>query len=301
MEPTGSFTVLFVTHNVREAVRLADRVVLLSSRPGRVAEEFDVDIDRPRRIESPEVVGLAADDHRPPARGGAPPCRRLTRSTDDRPSTTPRPSDDSTPGLDAGLDALELAGGPLEPGAARLWSATWPKLAAIAPRPAALAARRVERVEARVRPARRRAPVFQELWTAAHRRARCIEAIGITLQRAAHRLRRWRCVIGVVLGALVSRIKVLRTAVGSLITGLQTMPSIAWFPLAILLFKLTEEAILFVVVLGAAPAIANGLIAGADNIPPLLLRAGRVLGAKRVRAVPPRRAAGVAARRSSPA
>jgi len=57
------------------------------------------------------------------------------------------------------------------------------------------------------------------------------------------------------------------------------MPSIAWFPLAILLFQLSESAILFVVVLGAAPSIANGLIAGVDHVPPLLLRAGRVLGA----------------------
>lgn len=53
-------TVLFVTHNVREAVRLGDRVVLLSSRPGRVIAEFPVDIDRPRRIDSPEVATLAA-------------------------------------------------------------------------------------------------------------------------------------------------------------------------------------------------------------------------------------------------
>ena len=52
-------TVLFVTHNVREAVRLGDRVVVLTSRPGRVAEVFEVDIERPRRIESPEVSSLA--------------------------------------------------------------------------------------------------------------------------------------------------------------------------------------------------------------------------------------------------
>ena len=52
-------TIVFVTHNVREAVRLGDRVVLLTSRPGTVAEEFVVDIARPRRIESPEVSGLA--------------------------------------------------------------------------------------------------------------------------------------------------------------------------------------------------------------------------------------------------
>ena len=86
--------------------------------------------------------------------------------------------------------------------------------------------------------------------------------------------------IGSIVGALVARNRVLRAGIGSMITGLQTMPSIAWFPLAILLFKLTEGAILFVVVLGAAPSIANGLISGIDNIPPLLLRAGRVLGAR---------------------
>jgi NitT/TauT family transport system ATP-binding protein len=53
-------TVLFVTHNVREAVRLGDRVVVLSSRPGRVIDQFDVPIRGPRRIDSAEVAGLAA-------------------------------------------------------------------------------------------------------------------------------------------------------------------------------------------------------------------------------------------------
>lgn len=52
-------TVMLVTHNVREASRLGDRIVLLSSRPGRVAAEFDVAIQRPRRMESPEVTQLA--------------------------------------------------------------------------------------------------------------------------------------------------------------------------------------------------------------------------------------------------
>jgi NitT/TauT family transport system ATP-binding protein len=53
-------TVLFVTHNVREASRLGDRIVLLSSRPGRVVDEFAVDVARPRRIESPGVSAIAA-------------------------------------------------------------------------------------------------------------------------------------------------------------------------------------------------------------------------------------------------
>jgi len=54
-------TVLFVTHNVREAARLGDRIVLLSSRPGRVIYETTVDIPRPRRIDSPQVAKIAAD------------------------------------------------------------------------------------------------------------------------------------------------------------------------------------------------------------------------------------------------
>jgi len=54
-------TVLFVTHNVREAVRLGDRVVLLSSRPGRIVAEYDVAIDRPRRIEDRAVSVLAGE------------------------------------------------------------------------------------------------------------------------------------------------------------------------------------------------------------------------------------------------
>ena len=89
-------------------------------------------------------------------------------------------------------------------------------------------------------------------------------------------------VIGVVVGALVSRIAPLRSAVGSLITGLQTLPSIAWFPFAIILFGINTTAILFVIVLGAAPSIANGLIAGVDYTPPLLLRAGKMMGLSRL-------------------
>jgi NitT/TauT family transport system permease protein len=88
--------------------------------------------------------------------------------------------------------------------------------------------------------------------------------------------------IGAIIGALVSRIRPLRAAVGSLITGLQTMPSIAWFPFAIILFGINTSAILFVIVLGAAPSIANGLIAGVDYTPPLLLKAGAMMGLRRI-------------------
>ncbi len=106
-------------------------------------------------------------------------------------------------------------------------------------------------------------------------------AISTTLQRAVIGFG-LAVLIGAVIGALVSRIRPLRAAFGSLITGLQTMPSIAWFPFAIILFGINTTAILFVIVLGAAPSIANGLIAGVDYTPPLLLKAGAMMGLRRV-------------------
>jgi len=55
------FACLFVTHNVREAARLADRVVLLSSRPGRVADTFVPKLERPRRMEDPNLTRLSGE------------------------------------------------------------------------------------------------------------------------------------------------------------------------------------------------------------------------------------------------
>jgi len=106
-------------------------------------------------------------------------------------------------------------------------------------------------------------------------------AIATTAQRAVIGFA-LAVVIGAVIGALVSRIKPLRAAVGSLITGMQTLPSIAWFPFAIILFGISTQAILFVIILGAAPSVANGLIAGVDYTPPLLLRAGAMMGLSRL-------------------
>jgi NitT/TauT family transport system permease protein len=125
-------------------------------------------------------------------------------------------------------------------------------------------------------------PVFRSLWhDLLH--GQIPRAMGITMERAAIGYG-IALLIGSAIGIAIARVPVLRAAIGSLITGLQTMPSVAWFPLAIVIFHLSETAILFVVVLGAAPAIANGLISGIDHVPPLLLRAGRVLGARGLKA-----------------
>jgi sulfonate transport system permease protein len=118
--------------------------------------------------------------------------------------------------------------------------------------------------------------VFARMWDD---RSMLLKAAQNTLRRGAigYAL---ALVIGGVVGVAVARSRILRAGIGSMITGLQTMPSVAWVPLAIILFKLGEGAIMFVVVLGAAPSIANGIIAGVDHVPPILLRAGRVLGAR---------------------
>jgi NitT/TauT family transport system permease protein len=90
-------------------------------------------------------------------------------------------------------------------------------------------------------------------------------------------------VVGTAIGLAAAGSKLLRASIGSLITGLQTMPSVVWFPLAILLLGLGEQAIAMVVVLGAAPSIANGVLSGVDQLPPAYFRLGRVLGARGIR------------------
>ena len=179
----------------------------------------------------------------------------------------------------AGLDALELAGGPSVGRLSRLWSAAWPKLAAVV---IAIGLWQLIYLSGWKPPWVFPPPsdVFGELWERIDN-GTVWTATQITIRRAFIGFA-VAIAIGVVVGALVARVRLLRVAFGSFITGLQTMPSIVWFPFAILLFGLTETAIFFVVVLGAAPSVANGLIAGADQVPPILVRAGRVLGAKGV-------------------
>ena len=86
--------------------------------------------------------------------------------------------------------------------------------------------------------------------------------------------------IGTPLGLLVGRVRTVRRGIGPILSGLQSLPSIAWVPAAIIFFGLGEAAIYAVVLLGAVPSIANGMVSGIDQVPPLFLRVGRVLGAR---------------------
>ncbi|MFG2058239.1 ABC transporter permease [Micromonospora sp. NPDC048930] len=178
----------------------------------------------------------------------------------------------------SGLDALEIAGRQRTTSrAARLWSATWPKLAALA---IAIGVWQLVVWSGWKPPYSLPGPatVGQELLRQAGG-AQLWQGLATTLRRAALGYV-FSVGVGLLIGLAVARFRVLRAAIGSMITALQTMPSIAWFPLAILLFELSEKAIFFVVVLGAAPSIANGVISGVDYVPPLLVRAGRNLGAR---------------------
>jgi NitT/TauT family transport system permease protein len=90
-------------------------------------------------------------------------------------------------------------------------------------------------------------------------------------------------VVATPLGLLVAKVPVVRAAIGPLLAGMQSLPSVAWVPAAVLWFGLTDTTIYFVVLLGAIPSIANGLVSGIDQVPPILPRValpGYIAGCK---------------------
>jgi NitT/TauT family transport system permease protein len=91
-------------------------------------------------------------------------------------------------------------------------------------------------------------------------------------------------IIGTPLGLLVATVPLVRSAIGPVLTGLQSLPSVAWVPAAVLWFGLTDGTIYFVVLMGAVPSIANGLVSGIEQVPPLLPRVGYAMGATRAQA-----------------
>jgi NitT/TauT family transport system permease protein len=177
----------------------------------------------------------------------------------------------------AGLDALDQVGRPSRDQLSRrMWRATWPKLAALG---LILLVWQLA-IWAHWKPYILQSPatVARQLW----------ELLGTSLFWQACWVTAEQAIVGYVLvllvggivGTAVARVAVLRAGIAALITGMQTMPSVLWYPLGIMVFGVTAKAIILMMILGAAPAVANGFISGIDQVPPGLLRVGRILGAR---------------------
>ena len=104
-------------------------------------------------------------------------------------------------------------------------------------------------------------------------------AIGVSLKRLAIGYSA-SLIGGVTLGLALARSQILRDSLGTIVTGLQSLPSICWLPLALLWFGLSEAAIQFVVIAGSLFAITVSTEAGVRNVPPLYVRAARTMGAR---------------------
>jgi NitT/TauT family transport system permease protein len=109
--------------------------------------------------------------------------------------------------------------------------------------------------------------IFDLFWVSVHR-----AVIGFAIA----------LLIAVPLGLAIANVTLIRRGIGPLVSGLQSLPSVAWVPAAILWFGLNDRAIYWVVLMGAVPSIANGLVSGLDQVPPILPRVGKALGASRL-------------------
>ena len=105
------------------------------------------------------------------------------------------------------------------------------------------------------------------------------KAVGNSLRRAALGFLA-SVIVGTVLGLTLVRFRLFRLAIGPIISGLQSLPSVAWVPAAIIWFGVNDEAVYTVVLFGAVPSIATGLHAGVRQIPPLYVRVGQIIGAR---------------------
>lgn len=184
---------------------------------------------------------------------------------------------DELASLEAGLDALETR----EPAAGAWWrgavSTAWPPLVAVAL--LLLAWELAYRAElaptyALPSPADVGLVLLEQL-----RDGTLVEAVQTSVSRGGIGFL-VAVALGTPLGLLVGRVRAVRRGIGPILSGLQSLPSIAWVPAAIIFFGLGEAAIYAVVLLGAVPSVANGMVSGIDQVPPLFLRVGRVLGAR---------------------
>ncbi len=193
-------------------------------------------------------------------------------------STVPAGAHDDLASLEAGLDALETQQPVARESRARRWlRAAWPPVVAVGVLLLVweLAYRSgVKPPYALPSPADVGLEVLAQL-----RNGDLVEAVRTSVGRGVLGFLA-ALVIGTPLGLAIARIGPLRRAIGPLISGLQSLPSVAWVPAAIIFFGIGDAPIYAVILLGAVPSIANGMVSGVDQIPPLFERVGRVLGAR---------------------
>jgi NitT/TauT family transport system permease protein len=121
-----------------------------------------------------------------------------------------------------------------------------------------------------------------EVWSSVEQQwelGRIQEAIALSLQRGGLGFL-ISVAVATPLGVLLARVSLLRRSFRPLVSGLQSLPSVAWVPLGIIWFGLNSNALYFVILMGAIPSIINGTISGLDQVPPLYQRVGHVLGAR---------------------
>lgn len=178
--------------------------------------------------------------------------------------------------LSAGLDALEL--GPEEP-RAPLWRTV---LGSVLPPLFALASLLLLWVIVVKTRHPENLPSPSEVWhsfSESWSKGDIQEAVGNSLERGGLGFL-LSVALATPVGLLLAQVSFLRRAFQPIVTGLQSLPSVAWVPAAVIWFGLTEKTIYFVVLMGAIPSIINGTISGIDQVPPLYRRVGHVLGAR---------------------
>ena len=184
---------------------------------------------------------------------------------------------DDLASLEAGLDALEAHDAATVSRLRRVWSSTWPPVLAVG----LLLLVWQLAYQAKVKPTYA-LPSPGDVLSSLREELRNGDlptAIGNSLRRGAVGFG-LSLVIGTPLGLLIARVHPVRRGIGPIVSGLQSLPSVAWVPAAIIFFGFTETTYYAVMLLGAIPSIANGMVAGLDQVPPLYLRVGRVLGAR---------------------
>ncbi|TMC23545.1 MAG: ATP-binding cassette domain-containing protein [Chloroflexi bacterium] len=247
-------TILFVTHNVREAVALGDRVIVFAPRPGRIVAEFKIDLPRPRHLEDHALIDTAAEILHVLKAG------ILESEQDEKTASSPNVSEVKNLYINNRWVPTVLCQASFYILLLLVWEGlvlwgVWPSYLFAGPLDVGQSF--LDGFHSGV--------FFQAVLTSVGRLA---AGYGISL------------LLGIMLGLLTGLNRFAKETLGSLVLGLQALPSVCWVPLALLWFGLSENTMLFVIVMGALFSIIVGVEAGVKNILPVYLKAAGNMGAR---------------------